>query len=101
MNITCSSQENRLIFRLDGELDHHGAKDAMRYIGREIDLNLPGRCLLDMAKVSFMDSSGIALILGTLKRMKELDGQLEVKNLQGQAKRVLTAAGIQKIIDLQ
>jgi len=48
-----------------------------------------------------MDSSGIALILGTLKRMKELDGQLEVKNLQGQAKRVLTAAGIQKIIDLQ
>ena len=101
MNITSSNKDKVLTFLIEGELDHHGAKNAMRYIGREIDLNLPRQCNLDMKGISFMDSSGIALILGTYRRMNELDGRMSVVNLPGQARRVLGAAGIQKIVDIQ
>ncbi len=101
MNISSGCEQKQLTFNLDGELDHHAAKNAMRYIGREIDINLPSACTLNMSGVGFMDSSGIALILGTYKRMRELGGTLSVENLQNQAKRVLSAAGVHKIIDLK
>lgn len=81
-----------------GELDHHAAKEAMREIGRIIDACLPTSCVLDMRGLSFMDSSGIALMLSARKRMGELGGQVEVRNLPEQAARVARAAGLDRVI---
>jgi len=72
----------------------------MTAIESRIDLSLPRRCILDMRHVSFMDSSGIAVILKTLRLVKEAGGVLSVLNVPSQAMRVIDAAGIDRIVDI-
>lgn len=101
MNIIGDYRKGKLTIVLSGELDHHAARSAMREIEMKIDTYLPRECILDFIKLQFMDSSGIALILKTYKRMKEVEGNLSVKNVPPQPMRVLDASGIVRIIEIQ
>lgn len=101
MRLESSFRDGRLTLSFIGELDHHAAKEAMERIGREIDLNLPRDCVLNLDKLSFSDSSGIAVILGAHKRMRQVAGQLQVINVQKQPMKVFNAAGISRITPIQ
>ena len=57
--------------------------------------------ILDFSGVTFMDSSGIALILRAQQRMQLLEGSMLVRNVPAQAKRVLDAAGIGRLVSIQ
>ena len=98
MPVTCTGHDRALTAAVSGEVDHHGAKDIMAELYRQIDRTLPRELILDLGGVSFMDSSGIALLLGARRRLGELGGALRVVNVPPQAARVLRAAGIDKII---
>ncbi len=101
MNISADYREGRLRFLFRGELDHHGAKGAIRRIEKEIDLRLPGACVLDLGGLSFMDSSGIAVILRARRRMDELGGTLAVENVPPQPQKVLQAAKLDRIVTIR
>lgn len=66
-------------------------------LGEKIDQYLPSNCILDFQGVTFMDSSGIAVVLNTRRRMAELGGTVCLQNVAQQPMKVLTAAGIEKI----
>lgn len=101
MNFTSLLQDKRLTILLAGEIDHHSAREIMRAITAKIDIYMPVSCVLDFGKVSFMDSSGIAVVIHTLRAMNELEGKLMLDNIPDQPLRVLQAAGIQRLIALQ
>ena len=101
MKIRAESKEGVLRLRLMGELDHHAANAAMREIDGILDRLLPRDCALDLSGLNFMDSSGIALILKAQQRMKLLDGSLLVCHVPEQAKRVLDAAGIGRLVTIR
>lgn len=63
MEIEATSADRNLLLEMKGELDHHGARNALRELELSIDAALPKKLVLDLAGVTFMDSSGIALIL--------------------------------------
>jgi len=86
---------------LDGEIDHHRARDYMTRIGEKIDGYVPGVCILDFQEVSFMDSSGIAIVINALRRMEQLGGRLRLQGLKEQPRKVLRAAGIEKIVEIR
>jgi len=100
LHIKKSLIDNRLKLTLTGELDHHAARIAMRTIGDAIDQSLPRDCFLDLAGLSFMDSSGIAVVLNTHKRMTEIDGRAFVINVPRQPMKVLMASGIYRIVEI-
>lgn len=100
MKVLASILGRRLLLSISGELDHHGARAAMSAISARIDVALPAECVLDMSGVTFMDSSGIAVILKTQRRMAELSGSFSVENVPPQAMRVLDAAGIGRIVSI-
>ena len=101
MEIRGKSADRNLLLELSGELDHHGARNAIRDLEMAIEAALPKKLVLDMAGVTFMDSSGIALILRAQQRMQLLDGSLLVCNVPQQAKRVLDAAGIGRLVTIR
>ena len=101
MQVAITYQEGRLELRFVGELDHHAAREAMQKIGQAIDLNLPRDCVMDFSSLSFMDSSGIAVVLNTHKRMTEIGGRAFVTNVGHQPMKVLTASGIYRIVEIQ
>ena len=89
---------DRLIVRLRGELDHFCAQS----VRRELDALLRDesiRCLiLDFSTLTFMDSSGIAVIIRVSRRMKTLGGRAWIENPAKQPQRVIDAAGIDRLV---
>ena len=85
---------------LIGELDHHAAKEAIAEIHAWLDQTMPIRVMLDMGKITFMDSSGIALILSLYKRMSSTGGEFSLRNIPRPVKKLLEAAGVQRIVNL-
>jgi len=83
-----------LRIKLFGELDHHAAADTVRRIEGEIDSRLPRETILDFGGVSFMDSSGIAVIIKAKRRAGSVGGTLYIENAGERIRRVLTAGGI-------
>lgn len=101
MKLTSYVRERQLTVALTGEIDHHTAREMMQAISEKIDLYLPLRCILDFRDVRFMDSSGIAVVLHTLRRMKLLQGRVILQNIPAQPYKVLRAAGIEKITEVR
>ena len=101
MEIQAKSTDRNLLLEFSGELDHHGAKGALRELELAIDAALPTRLVLDLEGITFMDSSGIALILRAQQRMQMMDGSVLVCNVPAQAKRVLDAAGIGRLVTIR
>lgn len=101
LNLTSFLQDKRLTIALRGEIDHHSAKDTMRVVGNKIDLYLPVQCVLDFREVSFMDSSGIAIVISALRHMREIGGRLTLQNVPEQPRKVLLASGIEKIVPIE
>ena len=101
MNLTSYVQERQLTVTLSGEIDHHCARKIMEAISDKIDVYMPLRCILDFQEVRFMDSSGIAVVLHTLRRMNTLQGKLILQNIPPQPYKVLKTAGIEKITDMR
>ena len=70
MEIHAKSADRNLLLELSGEIDHHSARNAMRELEMAVDAALPKNLVLDMTGVTFMDSSGIGIILGRYARKK-------------------------------
>ncbi len=100
MKVLSSYQNGRLTLRLQGELDHHEAAAALRKISRVMDDYLPRDCVIDMEELTFMDSSGIALILKIARLMAETGGRAWVENARRQPLRVIDASGIDRLIQI-
>ena len=101
MNLTSFLQDKHLTVALRGEIDHHSAKDIMRVVGNKIELYLPRVCVLDFREVTFMDSSGIAIVIHAIRRMRELRGVVRVENVPPQPMKVLKASGMERIVVIE
>lgn len=100
MEITYKRMDRELTIFLSGDLDHHAARSAMETIDKLIDQSLPVRTTLDFTALTFMDSSGIAVVLRVKRRMELMQGSLTVVNIPRQAARVLETAGLGRYINL-
>ena len=98
MRVFAEENGGSLKLSFSGELDHHGAKSAMKTIENLIDEYMPRDLIMDLSELNFMDSSGIAIILRVNKRMKDVSGNAWVVNPLGQPQRVLEAAGIDRFV---
>ena len=100
MPITVTSRDSALTIALSGEIDHQVAREMMDSITDAIATRLPAQLVLDLSGVTFMDSSGIAVLLRALRQMEQIGGALRVTSIPTQARRVLDAAGVGRLITL-
>ena len=100
MKVLSSYQDGRLTLHLAGELDHHEAAAALRKISQTMDDYMPRDCVVDLDGLTFMDSSGIALILKISRLMAETGGRAWVANAKNQPLKVIDASGIDRVIQV-
>lgn len=86
---------------LNGEIDHHTAGDLRENIDMAIEKNSPSELILDFSGVTFMDSSGIGLVMGRYKLMRELKGEITLSGLNKSTEKVMKIAGMDKLAKLQ
>ncbi|SFC71221.1 STAS domain-containing protein [Ruminococcus albus] len=82
---------------LSGDLDHHTARLMRTDIDRELAEKHPRRLVIDFSSVTFMDSSGIGLIMGRYRIMNEQDGEVIVARPPAYIKKVLRLAGVDRL----
>lgn len=105
MNLTAKVEikvENKTVTAyLSGEIDHHNAEALRRKIDEAVNNRLPELLVLDFGAVSFMDSSGIGLVMGRYRLIENMNCRLYIINLSGHAYKVMKLAGLEKIAVLQ
>lgn len=101
MPVSCLEEGRALTAQVTGEIDHHAARMLMTELGRRVDAAMPRELTLDLGGVSFMDSSGIAVVLRSWKRMRQLGGSMALQNVPPQAAKVLKAAGVDKLLPFE
>lgn len=89
--------EDILYVYLDGELDHHIAKDIRMQIDKTMEEMQPKEVVLDFSSVTFMDSSGIGLVMGRYKLMQELGGSVIIQNPPAHIKKVMQLSGMDRL----
>ena len=92
--------DNKLIIRMNAELDHHLAEEMRQVIDDVIDKRGVTHIVFDFTKVDFMDSAGIGLIIGRYKVAKLFGGDVEIVNARPSVKKVLEMSGITRIIKI-
>ena len=84
---------NVLVVSLIGELDHHSAEEVRVKIDDRISRENIRKLVLDFSGVTFMDSSGIGVIIGSMR-----SGEVNIISVSKSIKRVFELSGIFKII---
>ncbi len=101
MHFTSYLENGKLTVALTGEIDHHCARNYIQAIAGKIEAYTPDICILDFREVSFVDSSGIAVVINALRAMTQIDGQLLLTGIADQPMRVFRASGIDKLVQIK
>ena len=86
---------------LSGELDHHTAKEMREAIDTAVELNMPTLLILDFKDITFMDSSGIGLIMGRYRNLQKTGAELHITETSPNIYKVFHLAGIEKLAKLE
>ena len=90
--------DNKLIIRMNAELDHHLAEEMRQVIDDVIDKRGVTHIVFDFTKVDFMDSAGIGLLMGRYRKIKEIGGEIYVSNIGQGVQRIFRMSGLFKIL---
>lgn len=94
-------KENVLIVRLQGEIDHHEAKQLREEWQEQMTFHNIQHVIVNVEKVSFMDSSGIGVLLGRYKEVSQVGGEMVICSITDPIQRIFDLSGLFKIIRLQ
>ncbi len=86
---------------LDGEIDHHAASGIREQIDEAVDRLRPQVLTLDFRNVTFMDSSGIGLVMGRYRLIQETGGRLVIRHTSQHIRKVMRLAGIDRLAEFQ
>jgi stage II sporulation protein AA (anti-sigma F factor antagonist) len=93
-------EDNYLIAFLEGDLDLHTVKRIREQVDSELEKTGVGTLLLDLSRVSFMDSSGLGFILGRYRCLREKGGKVILVAPRAQVRRVLELSGVGRIMKI-
>lgn len=85
---------------LSGEIDHCAAGTLRGEIEALLSRPEIKRLNLDFTDVSFMDSSGVGMIIGRYKTMAARGGRVSASGLHSPVDRLFRLAGLHRIIEI-
>ena len=100
MDIRARDTDRELLLEFSGEMDHHGARNALKEVEIAIDAALPRSLILDFAGVTFMDSSGIGVLAGRYRKISCFGGKVYVIHANRRIRKILEMSGIGDIVEM-
>jgi len=100
-DLKISFNEDIMKVSLPKEIDHHTVQGIREKIDEALYLNRPSEVIISLCKVSFMDSSGIGLILGRYTKAKDLGASMRLQDPDRRTEKILSFAGIERIIPIE
>lgn len=95
------NEKDKLTAVIDGEIDHHSAAAIRAQLDSAVERSFPKKLILDFGGVTFMDSSGIGLILGRYKLISSMSGELVITNATEETARLIRMGGLEQIVSIE
>ena len=96
MRLVIGVQEAQVVVEVAGDLDSAGARLLRRALDREGPT--PSRILVDITDVPFVDSAGIAALIGLARRARERGTDVEIRGARRSVARVLALTGVDQFV---
>ena len=101
MPVTIKRKNDYIYAFIKGEIDHHTAPEIRETIDDALSTSETAKILvLDFAEVSFMDSSGVGLVMGRYRYATTLGKKIRVDNLDNRNYKIMQMSGIEKIAEI-
>ncbi len=97
MTLKTEETDKTLTAFLTGEIDHHTAAGMRQQIDYAIERGSAATLRLDFSGVTFMDSSGVGLVMGRYRLMRSRGGETRVCNATPPVMRMLKLAGLDRL----
>ncbi len=98
MPVNIIHEKGKMTAEISGELDHHEAAEIRTAVDGELAQSFPELLNFDMSGVTFMDSSGVGLVLGRLRTVKQWDGKVRITDPSPRAEKILKLSGLSALI---
>ncbi|OMP65906.1 anti-sigma F factor antagonist [Domibacillus epiphyticus] len=98
LTMTAETSGKILCVRLTGELDHYYSEQVKEFVESEMEANQTQHLIWNLEQLSFMDSSGLGVVLGRYRQVNEMGGSVTVCGLNTQVKRLFQLSGLFKIM---
>ncbi|SHF28975.1 anti-anti-sigma regulatory factor, SpoIIAA [Desulforamulus putei DSM 12395] len=99
MHLDMEYQQDTLLARLGGELDLGVADQLRKALDNQLTEKKIKYLILNLSRVTFIDSSGLGVILGRYKRLVHSGGKVILVGAQPQVKRILELSGLLQIME--
>ena len=93
-------RRDTLTVRITGELDHCSAPQIRRELDRMISEPGIRHLVLDLSGMTFMDSSGIGVILGRYRLMARRGGDVSVRHMNPHVEKIFLLSGMNQVINI-
>ena len=101
MPVAIKSQDKQFTAFLSGEIDHHTAPRIREKIDSHLNALKPESLILDFSGVTFMDSSGVGLVMGRYKNAQSLNCSTCVCGLRERDLRIMKMSGLEKLVEFR
>ncbi len=91
-------RNNILFVTLDGEIDSYTASHIREEVDRLFQINRLSHIIFDFENVTFMDSSGIGLLMGRYRNVSIGGGQVILIKVRPEIDKVMKLSGLYKLI---
>lgn len=88
------------VVTLRGEIDAYSTPSLREDLRILVEESGALAVVIDLAAVTFLDSSGLGAIVGTLRRLRERDGRLTIVEPETAASRIFEHTGLDAVLDL-
>jgi stage II sporulation protein AA (anti-sigma F factor antagonist) len=100
LSVEVTDARHVLVVRLTGELDHHTAEKVRNRIDEKLMSGSYVNLVFNLSGLTFMDSSGLGVLLGRYKRVSQLGGHMILCCVNPSISRLMELSGLFKILPL-
>ena len=100
MSDVINRRENCLMVYVPEELDHHFAQQITKVVDEELEKGEISQLVFDFSKTTFMDSSGIGMLMGRYRIVRYSGGKVAAIHVNDRVYRIMRISGIYKYIEI-
>lgn len=100
MSITIKKDtNNNIICHIDGEININSIPAIKKVLDKFIAKKMP-KIIIELSRVTYVDSSGLALLIEALKNIKLYKGNLELTNLTPRIKNIFEIKKLDRLFNI-
>jgi stage II sporulation protein AA (anti-sigma F factor antagonist) len=98
MDLVVKEKKKCIVLKIVGEIDQHNTEELRERIDKAYERSRCKHMIFDFSLVSFMDSSGIGLLIGRYKNVRSRGGEVAIANMNKDLSRIYNISGLKKIM---